>query len=122
MTMKMFLTAAIAIVLSLAAVGPAAAQEMSMCPHAPTIEALESCVEHAREQGHIDNKGVTRGLLAKLNAASAALERDQPTVAVNILEAFVNQLEAQDGKHIVSPHAGHLQMHAQRVIDALAAE
>lgn len=119
-TIKVFLTAAIAIVLSLAVVGPAAAQEMNMCPHAATIEALASCVEHAREQGPIDNQGVTRGLLAKLDAAAAALERDQPAVAVNILAAFVNQLEAQDGQHIVAPHAGHLQMHAQMVIDALS--
>jgi len=117
--MKIFLTAAIAIVLSLAVVGPVAAQEMSMCPHGETIASLQACVEHAREQGHIDNQGVTRSLVAKLGAADAALERDQPAVAVNILEAFVRQLEAQDGKHVVSPHAGHLEMHAQSVIEAL---
>ncbi len=117
--MKMFVTAAIAIMLGVATVGPTAAQEMSMCPHEATLQSLQACVQHAREQGHIDNQGVTRSLLAKLDAAAAAVERDQPAAAVDILEAFVSQLEAQDGKHIVAPHAGHLQMHAQMVIDAL---
>ena len=119
--MKIVMTAAIAIVLSLAVAGPAVAQEMSMCPHEETIQSLRDCVLHAKEQAHIDSQGVTQSLLAKLDAAARAQERDQPAVAINILEAFVSELDAQAGQHIVTPHAGHLEMHAQMVIDALDA-
>ena len=98
---------------------PVQAQSMDDCPHAPTIQSLRACVQHAAEHGHIDNQGITRSLLAKLDAAQAALDRGQTAVAVSTLEAFVRELDAQAGRHIVAEHAAHLRMHAQEVIAAL---
>jgi hypothetical protein len=69
--------------------------------------------------GHITNKGVANSLPVKLDAAQAALDRGQPGVAVNLLRAFTNEVNAQAGKHIVADHAVHLVEHVQMVITAL---
>jgi hypothetical protein len=107
------------IILGLVAPAPARAQPMDDCPSTPTIQSLRTCVQHAADEGHIDNHGIARSLIAKLDAAQAALDRGQTAVAVNTLEAFVRALDAQTGKHIVTEHAAHLRMHAQDVIGAL---
>jgi hypothetical protein len=108
----------VAMLLLLAA--PAFAAEDHTCDHSgTTIESLHHCVMHAYDMGHIDNKGVANSLMAKLDAAQAALDRGQPGVAVNLLHAFVNEVNAQAGKHIAAEHAGHLVEHAQNVISAL---
>ena len=52
------------------------------------------------EAGDISNKGVFNSLLAKLEAAQAALGKGNATAAANKLEAFINELMAQGGKHI----------------------
>ena len=109
------------IVLGLAAPVPARAQAMDDCPHGSTatIASLRTCVQHAADAGHIDNRGIARSLIAKLDAAQAAFDRNQTAVAVKELEAFVRELDAQTGKHIIDEHATHLRMHAQDVIVAL---
>jgi hypothetical protein len=99
--------------------GMARAQTSDDCVHAPTIESLQMCVEHAASQGFIDNKGVTHSLLAKLDAAQAAEAGGQAGTAINLLGAFIHEVQAQAGKHIDQTHAQHLVMHAQMVIDAL---
>ncbi|HEX9133911.1 MAG TPA: hypothetical protein VF844_16590 [Ktedonobacteraceae bacterium] len=104
---------------SLLTAGTARAQATDDCVHTPTIASLEACVEHAAQQGFIDNQGITNSLLAKLDAAQAALDRGQTSVAINTLQAFINEVQAQAGKHIVQPHAGHLIERAQLVIQAL---
>ena len=107
------LTAALAV--------PVFASEEHMCTHdMNTIESLHHCVNHALEMGHITNAGVANALLAKLDGAQAALDRGQPAVAVNKLNSFINQLQAQSGNHIDPVHAEHLIMHAQMVIAALS--
>ena len=40
-------------------------------------------------------------------------------VAVQLMRSFVNEVNAQSGKHIDSMHAGHLAEHAQNVIVAM---
>ena len=106
---------------SLLAAGPVRAQPpmTDSCPHTATIASLRTCVQHAAGEGIIDNRGVAVGLLAKLDAAQAAARRGQPAVAVEILTAFVREVEAQAGQHIAAPHAEHLAMHARMVIEAL---
>ena len=107
------------VVFSLIAPAPARAQTMDDCVHDATIQSLRTCVQHAAEHGHIDNSGVTHSLLAKLDAAQKAQDRSQNAVAIDILEAFVREVRAQSGKHIVQEHAEHLLMHAQAVIQWL---
>ncbi len=103
----------------LLAPGRARAQTSDECIHAPTISSLRTCVQHAADEGFIDNQGVTNSLLAKLDAAQAALDRGQTSVAINNLEAFIHEVQAQAGKHIQQEHAGQLVEHAQVVIQAL---
>ena len=106
--------------LAVVAVVPASATEAHTCSHdMNTIESLHHCVNHALEMGHITNAGVANALLAKLNGAQAALDRGQPAVAVNKLNAFINQVQAQSGVHIDPMHAEHMIMHAQMVVAAL---
>jgi competence protein ComGC len=108
----------VAVLLLMAA--PAFAAEDHACDHnGTTIESLHHCVVHAYEMEHITNKGVANSLLAQLDAAQAALDRGQSGVAVNLLHAFINEVHAQAGKHIVADHAPHLAEHAQNVITAL---
>lgn len=109
------------LLVSLLAAGSVRAQPpmTDTCPHAATVTSLRACVQHAADEGVIDNRGVVNSLLAKLDAAEAAAERGQPAVAAEILAAFVREVEAQAGKHIASPHAEHLAMHARMVIEAL---
>jgi hypothetical protein len=117
--MKLLSIVLLLAVLSLALVGPAFAME-GECDHDPaTIESLVHCVHHAQEMGHIANAGVANALQAKLDGAQAALDRGQPDVAINKLNAFVNQVQAQAGVHIHPAHAEHMIMHARMVIAAL---
>jgi hypothetical protein len=91
------------------------------CPHdTATVQALRECVTHAASEGHIDTAGITKSLLAKLDAAQAAVDRDQRSVAINHLEAFIHDVKAQAGKHIDAEHAAHLVEHATGVIQALS--
>ena len=99
---------------------PAFASGEDMCSHdMNTVESLHHCVNHALEMGHITNAGVANALQAKLDGAQAALDRGQPDVAINQLNAFVNQVQAQAGVHIDPMHAEHMIMHARTVITAL---
>jgi hypothetical protein len=108
-----------AILLLLAA--PAFAADNHACDHSgATIASLQECVNHAYHMGHITNKGVTNSLLAELAAAQAAQDRGATGAAINQLGAFINEVNAQAGKHIASEHAGHLAEHAQNVIAALS--
>ncbi|HEX2910888.1 MAG TPA: hypothetical protein VH186_08790 [Chloroflexia bacterium] len=107
------------VVFSFLTVKPTLAADMPMCDHQATIASLQECVTHAYQMGHIDNKGIANSLHSKLNAAQAALDRGQPEVAANLLIAFINEVQAQAGKHIIAEHAQHLVMHAQLVLGAL---
>jgi hypothetical protein len=117
----LFVALALAALLNFVAPGlpRAAAQGSDICPSEPTIQSLQACVLHAAEMGFIDNAGVTGSLLAKLDAAASAADRGQPLVAVQAIQAFVNEVTAQAGTHIDTEHAEHMLAHAQAVIQAL---
>jgi hypothetical protein len=105
---------------NLLASGPARAQTTDDCSQPPTtIASLVTCVEHCAEQGFINNQGVTNSLLAKLDAAQAAQDRGQTETAINLLGAFIQELQAQAGKHIDQTHAQLMVTHAQLVIQSL---
>ena len=99
--------------------GTARAETTDDCALTPTIASLTTCVEHAASQGIITSQGVAHSLLAKLDAAQAAVDRGQTSVAINKLQAFIHEVQAQAGKHIDAMHAQHMVMHAQLVIQAL---
>jgi hypothetical protein len=90
-----------------------------MAAYTNQIDSLEACVKHAASQGFITSKWVSHSLLAKLDAAEEAVNDDHTSQAIHLLKAFIHEVEAQSGKHIVPMHAKHLVMHAQMVIQAL---
>lgn len=110
--------ALIAALLLLAA--PAFAADSMTCDHnGATIQSLHDCVMHAFDMGHVDNKGVANSLMAKLDAAQAAMDRGNTDATINKLNAFIKEVNAQTGMHIAANHAGMLVEHAQNVITAL---
>jgi len=95
MKSKLLFVVLVILVSSLAFTSPTAAMDDDMCSHdAMTIESLHHCVDHAVEMGHITNAHWATSLYAMLNAAQAALDRGQIDTAVNILNAFINEVNA----------------------------
>lgn len=120
--MKTIASVFICIILSLITITSVFAQDSEMtCPghDGTTINSLQLCVTHAASGGHIANQGIVDSLLAKLNAAQGALNRGQTSTAVNILNSFINEVQAQAGINIHAEHAIHMIEHAQRIISAL---
>ena len=77
-------------------------------------QLLENLINRVREYGAskvIDNKGIVNSLIAKLESAQSKLESGNTKAASNMLQAFINHVEAQQGKHITSVDA------AQSLID-----
>ena len=65
-----------------------------------SLPAMMSVVNGDLALGCIDNSGIGGALNAKLSAALAALNAGQTQTEVNTLQALLNQLSAQAGKHI----------------------
>ena len=70
-------------------------------------------------EGKIDNQGVFKSLYIKLEHAQKALIRGLPKVAINYYNAFINEVQAQSGKHITPEAAAILIADAQWVINML---
>lgn len=86
-----------------------------------TIDSLIALVEKFYELGYIDEEDVKLGFLDKLYAAKMKMEAGKTKTAKNILNAFMNHLRAQMGKHITVEAAEILQEDAQYLIDTLCA-
>ena len=61
-------------------------------------------------------RGIENSLVSKLEGALDALDRGQDNAAVNQLNAFINQVEAQRGKKISEADADALIAAAQEII------
>ena len=73
--MKAILAVLALVSFSLTFNGRVAAQMGHECQHdMTTVASLHQCVQHASEMGHIDNVGVAQSLLAKIDAAQAAVD------------------------------------------------
>jgi hypothetical protein len=82
-----------------------------------TIESLMAAVERFYQDGSIRNKGVYYSLMQQLKTASKS-EKPEKTSA--ILNAFVQYVKAQKGRHIQAQAANLLIADAQWVIRHLA--
>ncbi len=109
---------ATALAATLLAAGPVLAMDMT-CQ--PTVQSLANCVQDAYSHGYIDSQGVETTLLSQTAAAQSALDNKQPAAAINVLQAFIQTVQAQRGVHIQAEHADHIVKHAQMVIAALSA-
>ncbi|HEY3364893.1 MAG TPA: alpha/beta fold hydrolase [Symbiobacteriaceae bacterium] len=83
------------------------------------LESLLTKIARFREAGSIANDGIARSLSAKVEAAQAAEKRGEKETARNILAALINEISAQDGKHIAAASAADLVRTVQAIINRL---
>ncbi len=84
-----------------------------------TIQSLMEAIDLYYADGMIGNAGVYNSLLQKLNAAQAAWDNGQANVVLNVLNALMNEMKAQSGKHIDPDAAGMLVADTQGIVDKL---
>jgi len=84
-----------------------------------TIGELEAEIEELCLEGEIDNRGVVTSLLAKLNAAQTLIAVGKIDQAKTILNAFINEVQAQSGKHITADAAELLLQAAEYILSNL---
>jgi FIMAH domain-containing protein len=105
----------------------ASAKGVTIAPSAPAVDLraqdfLETIIgykEQAIQQGWIKNQGIGVSLDAKLNAAQAALARGNNKTAVNILNALLNEVDAQAGKQLSPEAVALLKFNMQYLISKL---
>ncbi|MCP9291949.1 FIMAH domain-containing protein [Gracilimonas sediminicola] len=84
------------------------------------IDSLDSYQHRSCEElGWITNQGICNSLQVKLRNVRRHLERDKPKQARNVLHAFINQVEAQRGKHITEEGYALLYFNAEYLLDKL---
>jgi hypothetical protein len=81
-----------------------------------TAQSLVAGVNRFYSAGQIDNAGLRASLLDKLNTAQAYLNKGNVKAAQNTLQAFINAVLAQSGKHITAAAADLLITDAKYVI------
>ena len=83
------------------------------------IDSLISIVNRFYKTGEIDNKGIMNSLIAKLETAKGKINSSNSKTAKNILQAFINEIEVQSGKHISEAAANILKNDATYLIEQL---
>ena len=84
-----------------------------------TSQSLVSAVNRFTSEGKIDNSGIQNSLLKKLENAQKDIDKGKLDTAINKLQAFIAEVQAQSGKHITEDAANLLIADAQWVIDHL---
>ncbi|MFC1569055.1 hypothetical protein ACFL4L_02365 [bacterium] len=82
-------------------------------------EVLSNLIEYINTQsdeGNIDNSGVANSLIAKLETAQKQFKDEKPKQAVNALNAFLNELEAQQSRHISEEVYSYLKEKVEELI------
>ena len=80
------------------------------------IDTLISYKHRSFALGWIDTQGIASSLDSKLDNAKTKLAAGDTTAAKNILNAFVNEVEAQNGKHLTSEAYALLKYNAEYLI------
>jgi|SRR3989338_3868527 len=83
------------------------------------IDYIISMKHEAFSLGWITNQGVEQSLDAKLDNAKKKLEQGNTNAAKNVLEAFINEVEAQKDKHLTSEAYGLLKYNVEYLIGQL---
>jgi hypothetical protein len=81
-----------------------------------TPESLKEDVRYFQSVGQFKNNGLANSFMVKLNAAADAILRNQPNTAVNIYNAFLHHLDAQEGKGVGLQAAAIMREDVQYVI------
>ncbi len=83
------------------------------------IDTLASYKHQAVSLGWIDNQGIANSLDSKLDNAKSRFAAGDTTAAKNVLNAFVSEVEAQNGKHLTSEAYALLKYNAEYLIRRL---
>jgi hypothetical protein len=81
-----------------------------------TVDTLLASIKRFVAEGKIDNSGIQNSLVKKLQGVQDAVKKGQIVPAINKLQAFINEVRAQSGKHITTDAANQLIADAQWVI------
>ncbi|UCE46592.1 MAG: hypothetical protein JSW47_13330 [Phycisphaerales bacterium] len=81
-------------------------------------EAIEDIIEDIAQDFDLP-EGIEDSLVSKLENAIDSLNKGQDNAAVNKLEAFINQVEAQRGKKLTDEEADKLVARVQAIIDSI---
>lgn len=73
-----------------------------------TIAGITNVIGSFLTSGDIDKSGIANSLTSKLSTAQTYISAGDSQTAVNVLGALINQLNAQNGKHITSSAASVL--------------
>lgn len=90
-----------------------------MLEEAPTIEAISDQIDAFLADESIDNEGIAEASHAFIEQAQARIDKGNVKAATNVLNAFINYVNAQSGKHISTEAAQALIDSAQTVINNL---
>jgi len=77
------------------------------------LDDIAALIAQAFSHGWIDNSGIVTSLGQKLQAVTRALTRGNAKEAANKLRAFMQEVEAQQGKHLTSEAYALLFFNAQ---------
>ncbi|MBZ5629819.1 MAG: hypothetical protein LAO06_13250 [Acidobacteriia bacterium] len=81
-----------------------------------TSDSIKQDIKQFLQSGAIKNIGIAISLLAKLDVAGAARDRGRCSTAANLYRAFINELQAQSGKHVDPTAAQIMILDAQYLI------
>ena len=88
-------------------------------PIPTTIDELEIEIEELGFEGEIDNRGIVKGLSAKLNVAQKLIDDGKINQATTILESFIRQVQNLTDIHITPEAADILIESAEYIISHL---
>jgi hypothetical protein len=74
----------------------------------PTTAGIANVIASFLTSGAIDKSGIANALTTKLSTAQSFISAGDNQTAVNILDALINQLNAQNGKHLTASAASVL--------------
>jgi len=93
-----------------------------MEPYSPiptTVDELKTEIEELGSEDKISNQGIVTSLIAKLNVAQKLVDNGKTDQAKKILNAFINEVQAQSGKHITPEAADILIESAEYILSHL---
>ncbi|MBN1428633.1 MAG: hypothetical protein JXB07_09610 [Anaerolineae bacterium] len=85
----------------------------------PLLQPLLDELDTAWKNGDICNKGVYYSLRGKVTKAQFWLDKGRPDVAVNMLKAFINEMNAHAGKCVIQSTTDELIALAESLIDQI---
>ena len=88
-------------------------------PSPRTMDELKKKIEEFTSEGEIDNQGIVKSLIAKLNAAQKLVEKGRVKEAKMIIECFIIQVQKLSGIHITVEATDILIQSAEYIVSHL---